>query len=144
MKAVQAAAIKNLKIVGIPVTEREGGERTGFLLDLCKEVAEATKETINDYTDDGKFDWMEMLAKINDILDISRVVARHAELQQDLLALSKDDDYANDIEQAVKLVLEDKYNPAMTLRSPASTLNWIICTLKMVWDYKLDVAEMNK
>lgn len=140
MKAVRITAIENLEKMGLSTDDIVNTKRTGFLLDLCKEVAEAAKETINDFQDDNKLGWAEMLTKVNDVIDISRVVARHSEVKQDLLALSNDEDYANDIEQAIKLVLDDGYSTT-PLKSPSSILSFIIAGVKMAVDISEDIKQ---
>lgn len=142
MRGVQKTAIENLKNIGISVEERQvkAVKRTNFLLDLCREVAEAIKETVEDYTDDNNLDWGERFAKINDIVDIGKVVARHKEAKDDFLALSKQESYAEDIEQAVKQVFEGEYQiKGLDLKSPKSILLAIVYNLKMVADAKHDI-----
>lgn len=140
MRGVQVAAIENLRNMGYDIEVSIGGRRTGFLLDLCREVAEAVKETIQDVKDDDKLDFREKFDKINDIIDVGSVVLRYKEAKDDMLYLSESEVYANEIEQAVKLALEDDYSPFATLRSPASILNWVIYSIKMVVDIKHDLG----
>lgn len=140
MRGVQVAAIENLRNMGYDIEVSIGGRRTGFLLDLCREVAEAVKETIQDVKDDDKLDFREKFDKINDIIDVGSVVLRYKEAKDDMLYLSESEVYANEIEQAVKLALEDDYSPFATLRSPASIFNWVIYSIKMVVDIKHDLG----